>query len=187
MNDFGATGYLADLLDPEKRDAIVAARQEAGLGKERYGVVCGIQDPETRERCNKRICAQGWGFAMAAPETYCLHRENYDGTEPAEDITSILEQHGLPWRPLKTKVNMKAATDKSKKRKKGKKNVKAVQVVQHGTGTQYGSGEPKPPSLFRANDPKAWEQYRAEHNEWQQTAAVQPTAEPGSPAASAGN
>lgn len=181
MNDFGVTGHLADLLNPAMRDKVVALRHEAGMGGERYGVVCGIQDPETRERCNKRICPQGWGFAMAAPERYCLHRENYTGeTVPVEDITSILKEHGLPWRPLKTKVNMKEATDKTKKRKKKvKKNVEALQVVQHGTGAQYGSGEPQPPSLFRANDPQAWERYRAAHAEWQRSSAVQPAADEG--------
>lgn len=118
----------------EERDAIVAAYKEAGLGGERYGVVCPIIDEETGRRCNRRICPQGWAAAMqfnaelnkgTTPKAglYCLHRENYDGSEQAEDITSILNTHGLEWRPLRTLRRMR----ENKPNKKGKKNGKAKQ------------------------------------------------------------
>lgn len=113
----------------EERDAVVAAYRQAGLGGERYGVVCGIIDEENPLRCNKRICPQGWAAAMKFNSElnsegkvktvglYCLHRENYDGTEPADDITSILNTHGLPWRPLRTLRKMR---ENKPSKKKGK-------------------------------------------------------------------
>jgi hypothetical protein len=177
-NDFGVTGHLAELLDPTLRDKVVMERQQAGLGKERYGVVCGIIDPETRERCNKRICPQGRGFALANPGTYCLHDENYN-PDTHEDITVILGEHGLTWRPLKTKTSMKEATDKTKKRKRKKRNGK-LQVTEHGTDARYGTGEPRPPSLFRANDPEAWKQYQEAKELWErQHPSLRPDAESG--------
>lgn len=100
---------LEDFLDPDKRDEVVMAYRAAGMGKERYGVVCPNKD------CYKRICLQGWSFANENPEEYCLCRENY--VDNVEDITSVLKEHGLPWRPLKTKVKMKEATRKKRKKK----------------------------------------------------------------------
>lgn len=116
----------------EERDAIVAAYKEAGLGGERYGVVCGLIDEETHERCMKRICPQGWAAALkfnaelnqegkvkTRAGLYCLHRENYDGTEPADDIGTILNTHGLPWRQLRTLRKMRENKPSKKKGNKG--------------------------------------------------------------------
>lgn len=110
--------------DPNLRDKVVADYRAAKMGGERYGVVCGIINPETGDRCMKRICLQGWSFAVDNSGEYCLHRENYDGEAgEVDNITSVLAEHGLPWRPLMTKVQMTEATSKKKKRKKAKKNV----------------------------------------------------------------
>lgn len=113
-----------------ERDAVVAAYKEAGLGGERYGVVCPIIDEETGQRCNKRICPQGWVAARNFNDAmtkeigkYCMHRENYD--EEHEDITDILGQHGLEWRPLRTLSRMRENSPKLSK--KGKKNVSKKQ------------------------------------------------------------
>lgn len=132
----------------EERDAVVAAYKEAGLGGERYGVVCGLVDPETGQRCMKRICPQGWAAAMkfnaelntegkvSKAGLYCLHRENYDGTEPADDIASILNAHGLPWRPLRTLRKMR---ENKPNKKKGKNNAKG-QGSQKRTGNDAQAG-----------------------------------------------
>lgn len=154
-------GHLQKLVDPSLRDEVVEDYREKGMGRERYGVVCGIEDPETRERCMKRICLQGWAFAVDNAPTYCLHRENYDGSEDAEDITRVLQTHGLEWRPLTTRVKMREATDKSLKKRKKKRHAK-IQVTEHGTDTRdaavgsFGdsvrelAADERPPSLFRA-------------------------------------
>lgn len=171
MSELGLTGPLADLLDPNLRDKVVAERKAAGMGSERYGVVCGIIDPETKERCMKRICPQGWQFAIIEGQgKYCPHGENYE-YEVHEDITDILEQHGLPWRPLKTRVKMHEATDKNKKKRKKKQNEQAVPVIQHGTDSRdesesINAGRPRPPSLFRAFRPEAVEAYEEELRQW---------------------
>lgn len=134
----------------EERDAIVAAYREAGLGGERYGVVCGLIDEETYERCMRRICPQGWAAAIqfntdlnregkvSKAGLYCLHRENYDGTEPADDITTILNTHGLPWRPLRTLRKMRE--NKPNKKKGTKKNVKEGQGSPQRTSNNAATG-----------------------------------------------
>lgn len=127
---------FAKLADPTKRDEVVAAYKEAGLGGERYGAVCPVfLDEERTERCNKRICPQGWAFANSFENAgkYCLHRENYDGTEEYLDITKILEHHGLPWRPLRTLTRMRE--NKPNKKKGTKKNVK-----EQGSAERSGNG-----------------------------------------------
>lgn len=109
MTNSGTSESIIDKLqDPSLRDIVVQQYKEAGLGGERYGVVC------PNKECYKRICLQGLAFAMEYPEKYCLCHENY---EDAPNITKVLNEHGLPWRPLMIKVDMKEATVK-----KGKKS-----------------------------------------------------------------
>lgn len=92
------------------RDEVVKAYREAGLGGERYGVVC--------RRCYKRICLQGWFFAMDNAPTYCLCRENYNGDENVDNIETVLETHGIdPRRATKLQVRVKM-TEATKKKKK---------------------------------------------------------------------
>lgn len=98
------------------RDEVVKAYREAGLGGERYGVVC--------RRCYKRICLQGWFFAMDNAPTYCLCRENYNGDENVDNITTVLETHGIdPRRAGQLQVRVKM-TEATKKKQPTKKNMK---------------------------------------------------------------
>jgi len=110
---------LDKLLDPSLRDQVVAEYKEAGLGGERYGVVCPIKD------CGKRIAPQGFDWAIANPASYCLHIEEY-----GETIIDILEVHGLAPRNLQTKVNMKEATiHKEKTDEKPKRKAKRISAL----------------------------------------------------------
>ena len=112
----GNTRMLEDLLDPDKRDEVVAQYKAKGRGGERYGVVCPNQN------CWKRICPQGWALAQEFPDEYCQCRENYEAGEH-ETIRDILAAHGLPPRELNVKVNMREASPMKKKKKKSGKTI----------------------------------------------------------------
>jgi hypothetical protein len=105
-----------DMLDPKKRDQVIAAYNEAGLGRERYGVVC--------PNCKKRIAPQGIHTAMKYPDNYCQCTEQYN-YEQHEDIYQILEQHGLDptiGNRLKPQPFMHEATNKSRRKRNKKRN-----------------------------------------------------------------
>lgn len=77
-------------MDPiSERKQVVQTYREAGLGGERYGVVC--------PKCLKRICLQGIWFAREPEYTgkYCLCEENYT-EESAITIGDVMYEHGLP-------------------------------------------------------------------------------------------
>lgn len=108
---------IEDMMDPNKRDEVVAAYKAAGLGGERYGVVC--------PNCLKRICLQGFMWALENADNFCLCKENYSIAEDLS-ICEVLETHGLSWTRamnLKPQANMHEATVK-KGKKVGKKSKK---------------------------------------------------------------
>lgn len=114
---------IDDILDPGRRDEVVAGYRAAGLGGERYGVVC------PNEGCHKRICLQGWATAMANPKQFCLCRENYNGEQPAESIVTVLAEHGLPPRNLRVKVDMTEGPRKAKRHRTRRPAVAEPAVV----------------------------------------------------------
>lgn len=98
------------LLDPDRRDEVVATYKGDKKGGERYGVSC--------PKCYLRIAPQGREWAEEHQERYCQHAEQYN-YEVHETIYEILENHGLPMERgmfLTVKVDMTEATERKKKR-----------------------------------------------------------------------
>lgn len=102
---------LEKWLDPTNRLKLVQEYKDAGMGGQRYGVVCPNKD------CHKRICPQGIFRAQLHPDRYCQCPEQYE-IDSHESIYDILEHHGLDpaiGMTLNVQPNMHEATKKKKK------------------------------------------------------------------------